>query len=240
MPGYRPFIIALLMLSASIASSSGSAGTGQAGAGSGSAPGNPTNPAKPGRDTVSSAVATFAGGPFWALEAAFEGQSGVLSVTTGYMGGTDTNPTYDEVIEGGAGHTLAVEVRFDPKKTRYSRLVDFYWRQIDPLAVNRQFADSGTAFRTVIYYRDEAQKRDAEMSMRRLQRGGRFKSPIATVMEPVGKFIPAEESQQDYYRKNPGRYEAWLNFSGREAALNRIWGTGTKVKALPHSGRASP
>lgn len=233
----RYVIIALLTLA-------GSTGAGPVSA--------PTIPAKGIRDTAvsaapaapaapaASAVATFAGGPFWALEAAFEGQSGVLSVTTGYMGGIDSNPTYDEVIEGGAGHTLAVEVRFDPTKTRYSRLVEFYWRQIDPLALNRQFADSGTAFRTVVFYRDEAQKRDAEMSMRRLQRGGRFKSPIATVVEPLGKFIPAEEPQQDYYRKNPGRYEAWLNFSGREAALNRIWGTGTKVKALPHSGRASP
>lgn len=191
-------------------------------------------------DTAPSAKATFAGGPFWALEAAMEAQPGVLSVTTGYMGGTDTNPNYENVVEGGTGHTLAVEVAFDPKKTRYAKLVDFYWRQIDPLAVNRQFGDSGTQFRTVIYYRDEAQKQDAEMSLRRLQRGGRFKSPIATLVEGVGKFIPAEPAQQDYYKQNPGRYQAWLNFSGREAALSRIWGTGGKVKALPHSGKVSP
>lgn len=193
-------------------------------------------------DTSSHAKATFAGGPFWALEAAMEGLPGVKAAIPGYAGPPDSTLAYDRVVEGGTGHVLAVEVRFDPRQITYARLVDRYWRQIDPLAVNRQFADSGSQFRTVIYYLDSAQRRDAEASLRRLQRGGRFKRPIATAIEPAGNFIPAEAGQQDYYKKNAGRYAAWLRLSGRKAALDSIWGTGSRVKALPaHSSRkASP
>lgn len=193
-------------------------------------------------DTTTLAKATFAGGPFWALEAAFESLPGVEGAMSGYVGPPDSSLAYDKVIEGGTGHVLAVEVRFDPKRVKYAKLVDHYWRQIDPLAVDRQFADSGRQFRTVIYYLDSAQKRDAEASFRRLQRGGRFQQPLAVALEPAGNFIPAEEAQQDYHRKNAGRYRAWVRFSGRQAALDSIWGTGSKVKALPsHSSRkASP
>ena len=160
----------------------------------------------------------------------------------GYVGPPDSTLTYDKAIEGGTGHVLAVEVRYDPKRITYARLVDFYWRQIDPLAVNRQFADTGSQFRTVIYYLDPSQKQDADASLRRLQGGGRFKRPIAAVLEPAGNFIPAEAEQQDYHKRNAGRYRAWLRFSGRKAALDSIWGTGSKVRALPnHSSRkASP
>lgn len=193
-------------------------------------------------DTAGLAKATFAGGPFWALEAAFESLPGVQAAIPGYVGPPDSTLDYDKVIEGGTGHVLAVEVQYDPKRIKYAKLADIFWRQIDPLAVNRQFADTGTQFRTVIYHLHPAQKQDAEASLIRLQRGGRFKKPIATAIEPAGNFIPAEASQQDYHRKNAGRYQAWLRFSGRKAALDSIWGTGSKVKALPaHSSRkASP
>lgn len=193
-------------------------------------------------DSTGLAKARFAGGSFWALEAAFESLPGVKAAVPGYAGPPDSALTYDKVIEGGTGHVLAVEVHYDPEKIRYSRLVDFYWRQVDPQAVNRQFADSGSQFRTVIFWGDSAQKRDAEASLRRVQRGGRFRRPIAVVLEPAGNFIPAEAAHQDYHRKHAGRYQAWLRFSGRKAALDSIWGTGTKVKALPgHSSRkASP
>jgi peptide-methionine (S)-S-oxide reductase len=193
-------------------------------------------------DTSGVARALFAGGPFWALEAAFESLPGVRAAVPGYAGPPDSTLTYAKVIEGGTGHVLAVEVRFDPAKIAYAKLVDRYWRQIDPLAVNRQFGDSGSQFRTVIYYRDSAQKRDAEASLRRLERGGRFRKPIAVALAPAGNFIPAEEAQQDYHARNAGRYQAWLRFSGRQAALDSIWGTGRGVKALPRhsSRRASP
>jgi peptide-methionine (S)-S-oxide reductase len=198
-----------------------------------------SGPALRPEDTAGLARAYFAGGPFWALEAALEAVPGVKQVFTGYMGGQDTLPTYDKVVEGAGGHALAVEVLYDAKKTRYAKIAEAYWRQIDPLSLNRQFSDSGTQFRTVLFYRDSAQKQDAEMSLRRLQRGGRFKKPIAAAIEPFpGRFFPAEEQQQDYARKNIRRYEAWLRFSGRKAALDSIWGTGKKVKALHPPGAA--
>lgn len=177
-------------------------------------------------------TAYFAGGPFWALEEAFEKRPGVLAVTTGYMGGVDSAPTYAKVIEGGSGHFLAVAVAFDPKQVSYAKLADFYWRQIDPLTQDRQFADSGRAFHTALLFSDSAQKRDAEASLKRLQRGGRFKKPVAAAVEPAGRFFPAEADQQDYHKRSAGRYRAWLKFSGRQAALDSIWGTGTKVKSM--------
>jgi methionine-S-sulfoxide reductase len=184
-------------------------------------------------DTAGLARATFAGGPFWALEAALEAVPGVRFVLTGYVGGQDTLPTYEKVVEGVGGHRLAVEVLYDPKRTRYLKLAEAFWRQIDPLSVDRQFNDSGAQFRTALYYRDSAQKKDAEMSLARLQKGGRFKKPIAAVIEPFpGRFYPAEDAQQDYRSKNGRRFDAWMQLSGRKAALDSIWGTGTKVKAL--------
>lgn len=190
-------------------------------------------------DTAGLSKASFAGGPFWALEAAFEAYPGVHSVVTGYAlipghkGAVDSHPDYEKVVEGGTGYCLAVEVRYDPKKVRYANLAHFYWRNIDPLAYNRQFSDSGEQFRTALFYRDSAQKRDATASLIRLQRGGRFKGPIAAVVEPAGTFLPAEEAQQDYYRKHPGRYRAWLKLSRREEVLERIWGSRQRVRALP-------
>lgn len=184
-------------------------------------------------DTAGLARATFAGGPFWALETALEAVPGVRFAFTGFVGGQDTAPTYEKVVEGIGGHCLAVEVLYDPKRTRYGKIAEAYWRQIDPLALNRQFNDSGAQFRTALFYRDSAQKQEAEMSLTRLQRGGRFKRPVAAVIEPFpGRFHFAEESQQGYALKNARRYDAWLRLSGRKAALDSIWGTGTKVKAL--------
>lgn len=193
-------------------------------------------------DSSSKAKATFAGGPFWALEAAFERLPGVQAAVPGYVGPPDSNLTYAKVIEGGTGHVLAVEVHYDPKRVKYAKLADTYLRQIDPLAVNRQFADTGSQFRTVIYHLDPAQKQDAEAALQRLRRGGRFQRPIAVALEPAGNFIPAEDAQQDYHKRNAGRYQAWLRFSGRQAALDSIWGTGSRVRALPSqsSRKASP
>lgn len=195
-------------------------------------------------DTTAFSKAVFAGGPFWALEAAFEGQPGVKAAVAGYMGPPDSTLSYAQVIEGGTDHVLAVEVHYDPKQIKYPSLIDLFMRQIDPVAVDRQFADSGSQFRTVIYHRDSAQKRDAGSALRRLQRGGRFQLPLAVALEPAGNFIPAEDAQQDYHKRNAGRYRTWLRFSGRQAALDSIWGTGGKAKPKPlrnHSSRkASP
>lgn len=196
----------------------------------------------PQADSAGLAVATFAGGPFWGLEAALEAVPGVRAVVTGYLGGADSAPTYDKVVEGDGGQVLAVEVHYDPKQVRYLKLAEVFWRQIDPLTQDRQFNDTGPQYHTALYWRDSAQKRDAEASLIRLQRGGRFKKPIAAAVEPLeAEFHPAEEAQQDYYRKHPGRYRAWMDFSGRRKTLDSIWGTGSRVKALPShsSGKAS-
>jgi peptide-methionine (S)-S-oxide reductase len=191
-------------------------------------------------DSAGMSTAYFAGGPFWALEAAFESEPGVRAAIPGYMGGTDSNPTYERVIEGGTGHFLAVAVRYDAGKVSYRKLADLYWKQIDPLARNRQFQDSGDQFRTALLFRDSSQKREALASRARAQRRGRFKDSIVTAVEPAGYFHQAEEEQQDFYKRNAGRYRAWLKFSGREAALRRIWGLKPHERAAPARAPARP
>ncbi len=188
-------------------------------------------------DSGGLSTAYFAGGPFWALEAAFENQPGVRAAVTGYMGGTDSNPTFAKVLEGGTGHFLVVAVRYDARKVSYRKLADLYWGHIDPLAQDRQFLDTGYQFHTALLYRDSVQKREALASRDRAQRRGRFQDSIATAVEPAGVFLQAEEEQQDYYRKNAGRYRAWLKFSGREAALRRIWDPKSREQAPVGKGR---
>lgn len=197
-------------------------------------------PAAAAADSGGLSTAYFAGGPFWALEAAFESQDGVQAAIVGYMGGAEANPAYDAVIEGGTGHFLVVAVRYDARRVAYGKLADIYWRHVDPLGRDRQFLDSGYQFRTALLYRDSAQKREALASRERARRRGRFTDSLAVAVEPAGAFLRAEEAQQDYHRKHPGRYRAWLKFSGREAALRRIWdpkARGRDPSALPPGGR---
>lgn len=211
----------------------------------------PHAPARAQKSTAASALdsgglttAYFAGGPFWALEAAFESQPGVQAAIVGYMGTADTIPVpvpaYDEVIGGGTGLFLAVAVRYDSRKLSYRRLADIYWRNIDPLSRDRQFLDSGYQFRTALLYRNPAQKREALASRDRARRRGRFRDSLVVAIEPAGIFLPAEESRQDYHRKHPGRYRAWVRFSGREAGLRRIWGSQDTAKARPRARAWNP
>lgn len=190
-------------------------------------------------------LAVFAGGPFWSLEEAFERVPGVEEAVAGYVplppagegalsGGTDsaaavpdTLPVFDAVVQGGSGFAFAVQVRFDPGRVSYAELLHAYFRSIDPTARDRQFADSGSQYRTLILYRGPAQEkaaRDALEALDRLARSGRFKAPLAVTTAPAGKFLPAEEGRQDHYRRYPGRYRAWLRFSGRAEGLRRLWG----------------
>jgi len=170
-------------------------------------------------------VAIFAGGSFWCLEPAFEKIPGVVTVIAGYSGGTLAHPTYDQVSEGHTGHVEAVEVRFNRKTVTYARLLDAFWRNIDPTRADGQFTDAGPQFRTVIFYRDEAQKRAALDSKRRLEASRRFRKPVVTEVSAATAFFPAEEVHQDYYRKNPDRYATYVRFSGRERFFRRIWGS---------------
>ena len=176
-------------------------------------------PAKPGL-----AVATFAGGCFWCMEEAFEPVDGVVSVVSGYIGGTTASPTYDQVSGGATGHAEAVEIRFDSGTVSYERLLQHFWRNIDPLAVDRQFCDRGRQYRSAVFYHDPEQQRLAEASKAALAHGGTLKGAIATEIVPAGPFYRAEEYHQDYYRKNPQRYKFYKWSCGRAQRLEELWG----------------
>ncbi len=170
------------------------------------------------------ATAIFAGGCFWCEETAFEGLPGVLSVVSGYIGGQTKNPTYEQVSSGGTGHAESVEVTYDPAKTSYEKLLDVFWRNVDPFQKNGQFCDHGPQYRSAIFYEDEAQKRAAEESKRKLEEQEKFKGKIATQIVPASTFYPAEEYHQDFYKKNPVRYHEYREGCGRDARLKQIWG----------------
>jgi peptide methionine sulfoxide reductase msrA/msrB len=172
--------------------------------------------------------AIFAGGCFWCMEAPFEKLPGVISVISGYTGGTKENPTYAEVSSGGTGHAEAVEITFDPEKISYEKLLDVFWMNIDPTAVDRQFVDAGRQYRAAVFYLNDAQKRLAEESREKLQKSGRFARPIVTEINQASVFYPAEEYHQDYYKNNPIRYKNYRNGSGRDQFLDSIWGKDRK------------
>lgn len=169
-------------------------------------------------------VATFAGGCFWCMEHPFDDLDGVIATTSGYTGGHVDNPTYEQVTSGDTGHAEAVQVVFDPERISYERLLEVFWRQVNPTQKNRQFCDVGSQYRTAIFYHDDEQKRQAEASKERMDREGPFDGPIVTEIEPAATFYPAEEYHQDYYRKNPLRYSFYRGSCGRDQYLERVWG----------------
>ena len=168
------------------------------------------------------AVAIFGGGCFWCMEPPFDKLPGVLSTTSGYIGGRIANPTYEQVSAGGSGHAEVVQVQYDPRKVSYATLLDVFWRNIDPLAVDRQFCDSGDQYRSAIFTTDAQQQRLADASKRKLQ--ARFKQPIATQLVAATRFYPAETYHQDYYKKNPVRYKFYRSNCGRDQRLQQVWG----------------
>ena len=170
------------------------------------------------------AMATFAGGCFWCMEPPFDKLPGVVSTTSGYIGGSKANPTYEEVSEGGTGHAEAVQVVYDPSKVSYAKLLDVFWRNVDPLTPNAQFCDKGSQYRSAIFFHDAEQQRLAEESKRQLEASGRFKQPIVTQLVSASAFYAAEEYHQDYYQKNPIRYRYYRNGCGRDARLKEVWG----------------
>ena len=170
------------------------------------------------------AVATFAGGCFWCMEPPFDKVSGVTATISGYMGGKTVNPGYHDVSSGTTGHAEVVQVVYDPKKVTYEKLLEVYWVNVDPTVVNRQFCDTGTQYRTTIFYHTEEQRKAAEASKAALQKSRPFKEPIVTAIEMAGPFYPAEDYHQDYYIKNPVRYQIYRNGCGRDARLRSLWG----------------
>jgi peptide methionine sulfoxide reductase msrA/msrB len=193
----------------------------------------------PGADTAESArtppapeglaVATFAGGCFWCVEAAFEKVPGVKEAVSGYSGGEILNPTYRQVSAGGTGHTEAVRVYYDPAAITYEGLLAALWRMMDPTDAKGQFVDRGSQYRPAVFYHDEAQRKAAEASIAALDASGRYGKPLAMEVVPAGAFYVAEEYHQDYYKKNPLRYQLYTHNSGRYQFIERVWGKDQKV-----------
>ncbi len=166
----------------------------------------------------------FAGGCFWCMEEAFEGIKGVVSVRSGYMGGSKADPSYEEVSAGVTGHAESVEVVYDPAKVSYERLLDVFWHNIDPTTPDRQFCDQGTQYRTAIFYHTKTQKRFAEESKQGVERTKPFRKPIVTQIVPASTFYVAEDYHQDYYKRNPIRYKFYKYNCGRAQRLEELWG----------------
>ncbi len=169
-------------------------------------------------------TATFAGGCFWCVEADFDKVEGVISTTSGYIGGDKKNPTYKQVSAGGTGHTEAVQIVYDPAKVTYAELLKVLWRNIDPTTPNRQFCDAGSQYRAAIFHHNEKQKDLAEQSKREVESTKSFEAPIVTQITMASEFYPAEEYHQDYYLKNPIRYKIYRYGCGRDKRLKQLWG----------------
>jgi len=172
--------------------------------------------------------AIFAGGCFWCIEAAFKELDGVIEAVSGYTGGNKENPTYEEVSTGKTDHYEAVQIIYDPSKISYEKLLDHFWKQIDPTDAKGQFFDKGSQYQTAIFYLNETQKKQAEESKEKLEKSGKFNKPIATKILPASEFYKAEEYHQDYYKKKPIHYQQYKKGSGREEKLKKIWGKPSK------------
>ena len=170
------------------------------------------------------AVATFAGGCFWCMEPPYDKLQGVLSTTSGYMGGKTKNPTYESISTGTTGHAEIVQVEYDPAKVSYEKLLEVFWRNIDPTQADGQFCDHGSQYRTAIFYHNDEQKRLAEASKAALDKNKPFKGEIVTQIVAASTFTRAEEYHQDFYKKNPVRYKVYRSGCGRDARLQALWG----------------
>jgi len=169
--------------------------------------------------------AIFAGGCFWCMESPFEKLDGVHSVVSGYTGGEELDPTYQEVASGATGHAEAIEIIYDSSVVTYAELLEVFWRQINPTTPGRQFVDVGEQYRSEIFYQGEEQKSLAEASKAKLNDSGRYDSPIVTEITPATTFYPAEDYHQDYYKTQPLQYKFYRFNSGRDQYLKKVWGS---------------
>jgi peptide-methionine (S)-S-oxide reductase len=174
---------------------------------------------------ASTAKAIFAGGCFWCVESDLDKVPGVLSTTSGYTGGKTVKPTYEQVSMHTTGHAEAVEVVYDPAKVSYARLVEYFWRTIDPTVKDQQFCDHGSPYRSAIFAQDAAQLKIAQDSRAALDKTKPFKEPIVTEIVLASTFYPAEEYHQNYYQKNPLRYKYYRTSCGRDARIKQLWGS---------------
>lgn len=169
------------------------------------------------------AKATFAGGCFWCMEHPFDAIDGVEEVVSGYSGGQEKDPTYEQVASGKTSHLESVQVVYDPQKVSYQQLLDLFWRQVDPTDDGGQFVDRGDHYRSAIFYHDDQQRQIAEQSKRELDGSGRYKAPIVTTIVPFTNFYPAESYHQNFYCTSTGRYNSYRKNSGRDQFLAAIW-----------------
>lgn len=176
-------------------------------------------------------IATFAGGCFWCVQTDFEKVSGVVKVISGYAGGRGANPNYQNYAE--KGYMEAVQVFYDLAQVSYQKLLDYFWRHVDPTDAGGQFVDRGAQYRSAIYYHDAEQQRLAEASKEALEKSGRFHKPIVTEIVPFTNFYPAEDYHQDYSKKNPVRYKYYRWNSGRDQFLDKVWGKGQAAADPP-------
>lgn len=190
--------------------------------------------------SAGSQVATLAGGCFWCMEAPFEKLDGVSAVISGYTGGHQEDPTYEQVCSGTTGHTEAVQVHFDPARIRYEDVLEVFWRQIDPTDAGGQFVDRGSQYRSEIFYHDKQQRTAAEASKKKLVASGRHSRPIVTPVTAAPRFYPAEDRHQDYYKRKPGHYRRYRSSSGRDRYLDRIWGKDLRYVVEPRTARSTP
>lgn len=174
------------------------------------------------------AVAIFAGGCFWCMEPPFDKLDGVLATTSGYIGGTKADPTYEQVTSGRTGHYEALQVEYDPARVSYQQLLDVFWRNIDPLDASGQFCDKGPQYRSGIFALDDSQRAAAEASKAALEKSGKLPGRIVTEILPAAKFYPAEAYHQDYYRKNSASYTYYRWSCGRDRRLEKLWGPAPK------------
>jgi len=167
------------------------------------------------------ALATFAGGCFWCMEAPFDDVKGVKATVSGFTGGAEKNPTYKQVSAGKTGHCEAVEIEYDPGKVTYAELLQVYWHNVDPTTGDRQFCDAGNQYRPEIFYHDAEQKRLAEESLLAVEE--KF-GQVAVKISKASAFYPAEEYHQDFYTKDPDQYHAYRTGCGRDRRLKELWG----------------
>ena len=172
-------------------------------------------------------LATFAGGCFWCTESDFEKREGVLEVVSGFSGGVEENPTYNEVSSGTTGHTEVIQLKFDPKVVSYSELLDIFWTHVDPTDSEGQFVDRGKQYRPAIFYHDNEQKKLADDSKKKLNDSRIFKNPIVVEITKFEEFYLAEDYHQNYYAKNPVRYKFYRGNSGRDKFLKNVWENNT-------------
>ena len=174
--------------------------------------------------------ATFAGGCFWCMEHPFEELSGVIEVISGFSGGHKKDPTYAEVTSGKTGHIESVQITYDPAKVSYNKLLEVFWRQIDPTDAGGQFVDRGYQYSTAIFFHTETQRIEAAASLASLNASGRYTKPIVTKILKAGDFYRAEEYHQDYYKKSTIKYKFYRYRSGRDQFLSKVWSEDRIIK----------